>query len=97
VLVAWVFFHVTLLPAIDQCYYRIKVFKNNSHKMRGGTEKFGEWVIAPITGKLFTISVTGDYSGGVRFAFKNQPMNLPTAYFDQSTSFRQSTDFQQQP
>ena len=59
----------------------------------GKTEKFGEWVITHHKKLLpLTLVVTLIAIG---FSFKNQLNDVTTAYFDDSTEFRQSTDFQQ--
>ena len=85
-------FSLTLLPALITVLpmKSLPVVKENT----GRTEKFGEWVIASHRRLLplsFLIALVAVY-----FAFQNHLNDVPTDYFDQSTSFRQSTDFQQQ-
>lgn len=84
-------FSLTLLPAMIMVLPMRQV--KQAEVGAGKTEKFGEWVIThhkkllPIT--LIVTLIT------IGFAFNNQLNDVPTDYFDDSTAFRQSTNFQQ--
>jgi predicted RND superfamily exporter protein len=86
-------FSLTILPALIMVLPMKPLPKSiNSNKL-GHIEKFGEWVITHHKRILpFTLVVTIIAIG---FSFKNQLNDVPTAYFDKGTEFRQSTDFQQ--
>jgi predicted RND superfamily exporter protein len=73
----------------------IKVLAKESSEQRiGNIEKFGEWIIAHHKRILpFTLVVT---VLAVGFSLQNELDDIPTAYFHESTPFRQSTEFQQQ-
>ena len=87
-------FSLTILPALIMILPIKQLPKKLSSSSLGYTERFGEWVIAHHKRILpFTLVVTVIAIG---FSFKNQLNDVPTAYFDESTEFRQSTDFQQQ-
>ncbi len=87
-------FSLTILPALIMVLPIKQLPKQISSTKLGYTERFGEWVIAHHKRILpFTLVVTVIAIG---FSFKNQLNDVPTAYFDKSTEFRQSTDFQQQ-
>ena len=83
---------VTLLPALLQILpmRTPKVVTDND----GAFEKFGDWVInnhkrlLPIS--VLVMAVT------LAFTFNNEVNDVETDYFDSSTAFRQSTDFQQE-
>jgi predicted RND superfamily exporter protein len=84
-------FSLTLLPAL------IMVLPMRSVKASTGsdgyTERFGEWVIAnhkKILPFTFLVALVA-----IGFSFKNQLNDVATAYFDETTEFRQSTNFQQ--
>jgi len=85
-------FSVTLLPALLRILpmRTPKVVTSNDSKM----ERFGDWVISnhkrllPVS--LIVMATT------IAFTFNNQINDVATEYFDQSTAFRQSTDFQQE-
>lgn len=85
------FFSVTTLPAL-MSLLPMKVAKFQESKSNR-IEHFGEWVIThhrrilPFT-LVFVI-------GSVAASFLNQINDVATEYFDHSTDFRQSTDFQQ--
>ena len=85
-------FSLTILPAMIMLLPMRKVVPVMNGSDR--TEKFGEWVIThhkkllPIT-LIVTLIAVG-------FSFNNQLNDVTTAYFDKSTEFRQSTDFQQE-
>ena len=87
-------FSLTILPALIMVLPIKQLPKQISSTKLGYTERFGEWVIAhhkrilPFT---FLVAVIA-----IGFSFKNYLNDVPTAYFDKSTDFRQSTDFQQQ-
>jgi predicted RND superfamily exporter protein len=85
-------FSLTILPALIM----LMPLKVRAQESRVGTtsiEKIGDWVIhrhkvlLPIS-LLTTVIFIG-------FCFDNRLNDVPTAYFDESTLFRQSTDFQQ--
>ena len=85
-------FSLTMLPALITVLpmKSLPAVKANS----GRTEKFGEWVITWHQRLLpfsFLVGLVAVY-----FALQNHLNDVPTSYFDESTSFRQSTDFQQQ-
>ena len=87
-------FSLTILPALIMVLPIKQLPKQKPSSQLGYTEKFGEWVIAHHKRILpFTLVVTVIAIG---FSFKNHLNDVPTAYFDKSTEFRQSTDFQQQ-
>lgn len=85
-------FSVTILPALLRILpmRTPKLVTNNDSKM----EKLADWVIShhkrllPIS---FIVMATS-----LAFTFNNQINDVSTEYFDQSTAFRQSTDFQQE-
>jgi uncharacterized protein len=84
-------FSLSLLPALIMVLPIQSVLQQS--QKTGKTEKFGEWVITHHRKLLpLTLLVT---VVALFFAFKNHLNDLPTAYFDKSTTFRQSTDFQQ--
>lgn len=85
-------FSLTLLPALIMLLpmKSIPVQKENS----GRTEKFGEWVINNHR-RLLPVSLLVAVVA-VFFAFQNQLNDVATAYFEKSSPFRQSTDFQQE-
>jgi predicted RND superfamily exporter protein len=84
-------FSLTILPAMIMLLPMRQVLPQKQGT--GKTERFGEWVIThhkkllPVT-FLVTLVAIG-------FSFKNQLNDVATAYFDDTTEFRQSTDFQQ--
>ena len=84
-------FSLTLLPALIMLL-PMKPLPQQQH-VSGRIEKFGEWVIShhrkllPVTLLVTLIAVT--------FAFNNHLNDVATAYFEKSSDFRQSTDFQQ--
>ncbi|WP_199608891.1 efflux RND transporter permease subunit [Flocculibacter collagenilyticus] len=90
VMLAFVF-SVTLLPAL------LKVLpmrtKTRVQTKADNFERFGNWVInnhkrlLPISIVVMVITIS--------FTFNNQINDIATEYFDESTAFRQSTDFQQ--
>jgi predicted RND superfamily exporter protein len=85
---------LTILPALIMVLPIKQLPKQISSTKLSYTERFGEWVIAHHKRVLpFTVVVTVIAIG---FSFKNHLNDVPTAYFDKSTEFRQSTDFQQQ-
>ncbi|WP_293747312.1 MMPL family transporter [uncultured Paraglaciecola sp.] len=85
---------LTVLPALIMVLPIKQLPKQLSNNNLNYTEKFGEWVIRHHKRILpFTLVVTVVAIG---FSFKNHLNDVPTAYFDKSTDFRQSTDFQQQ-
>ena len=87
-------FSLTILPALIMVLPIKPLPKQTSSYKLGYTEKFGDWVITHHKSILpFTLVVA---IIGIGFSFKNQLNDVPTAYFDKSTEFRQSTDFQQQ-
>jgi predicted RND superfamily exporter protein len=86
-------FSLTLLPALIMVLPMKQGPKQISSNKLGYIERFGEWVIAHHKRILpFTLVLTVIAIG---FSFKNELNDVPTAYFDKSTKFRQSTDFQQ--
>ncbi|WP_293761428.1 MMPL family transporter [uncultured Paraglaciecola sp.] len=86
-------FSLTILPALIMVLPMKQHLVQLSHNQLGYTERFGEWVITHHKRILpFTLVVTIIAIG---FSFKNELNDVPTAYFDKSTEFRQSTDFQQ--
>jgi uncharacterized membrane protein YdfJ with MMPL/SSD domain len=86
-------FSLTILPALIMVLPMKQLPKQISGTKLGYTERFGEWVITHHKRILpFTLVVTVVAIG---FSFKNHLNDVPTAYFDKSTDFRQSTDFQQ--
>ncbi|WP_339723899.1 MMPL family transporter [uncultured Paraglaciecola sp.] len=87
-------FSLTLLPALIMVLPIKQLPKHSSNTHLSYTEKFGEWVINHHKRILpFTLLATVI---AISFSFKNHLNDVPTAYFDKSTEFRQSTDFQQQ-
>jgi len=87
-------FSLTILPALIMVLPIKPLPKQIAGDELGYTERFGEWVITHHKRILpFTLVVTVVAIG---FSFNNQLNDVPTAYFDKSTEFRQSTDFQQQ-
>ncbi|MDU0354536.1 MMPL family transporter [Paraglaciecola aquimarina] len=86
-------FSLTLLPAMIMLL-PLSVRPKQQVEQIGMIEKLGEWVIAhhkpilPLTAVVTLLAVG--------FSFKNQLDDVPTAYFHESTSFRQATDFQQE-
>lgn len=87
-------FSLTILPAMIMVLPIKQLPEQSSSSKLSHTERFGEWVISHHKQILpFTIVVTVIAIG---FSFKNQLNDVPTAYFDTSTDFRQATDFQQQ-
>ncbi|ALS99457.1 efflux RND transporter permease subunit [Lacimicrobium alkaliphilum] len=91
VMLAFVF-SVTLLPALLMIL-PMRVARQQKTKGKG-IEAFGEWVIRhhkrllPVT---FVIAILA-----VAASFNNSVNDIATEYFDDSTAFRQSTDFQEQ-
>jgi predicted RND superfamily exporter protein len=86
-------FSLTILPALIMVLPMKQLPKELVSNRLGYIEKFGEWVITHHKQILpFTLLATIIAIG---FSFKNQLNDIPTAYFDKSTEFRQSTDFQQ--
>jgi predicted RND superfamily exporter protein len=84
-------FSLTILPAMIMLLPIREVTTNKPSLSR--TEKFGEWVITNHKNLLpITLVVT---IVAICFSFQNQLNDVPTAYFDNTTQFRQSTDFQQ--
>lgn len=85
---------LTILPALIMVL-PIKVpAKEPAEQRIGNIEKFGEWVITHHKRILpFTLVVT---VLAVGFSLQNELDDIPTAYFHESTPFRQSTEFQQQ-
>lgn len=87
-------FSLTILPALVMVLPIKAPPIQLSHTQLSFTEKFGEWVIKHHRKILpYTLLVTVI---AISFSFKNHLNDVPTAYFDKSTEFRQSTDFQQQ-
>lgn len=87
-------FSLTILPALVMVLPIKAPPIQLSNTQLSFTEKFGEWVITHHKRILpYTLLVTVIAIG---FSFKNHLNDVPTAYFDKSTEFRQSTDFQQQ-
>lgn len=87
-------FSLTILPALIMILPIKQLPKQISSSKLSYTERFGEWVIAHHKRILpFTLVVAVTAIG---FSFKNQLNDVPTDYFDKSTEFRKSTDFQQQ-
>jgi predicted RND superfamily exporter protein len=87
-------FSLTILPAMIMVLPIKQLPKQIVSDKLGYTERFGEWVITHHKRILpFTLIVTITAIG---FSFNNHLNDVPTAYFDKSTEFRQSTDFQQQ-
>lgn len=85
-------FSLTLLPALMTVLPMRVVSK--PIESTGYTERFGEWVISNHKRILpFTLLVA---IVAVGFSFKNQLNDVATAYFDDTTEFRQSTNFQQE-
>jgi predicted RND superfamily exporter protein len=84
-------FSLVLLPALMMTLPMRNV--REVRQSNGYTERFGEWVITnhkrilPFT---FVVAVVA-----VGFSFKNQLNDVATEYFDDTTEFRQSTNFQQ--
>lgn len=90
VMLAFVF-AVTLLPAMLRILpMRVKEL---SASPTGRMEQFGEWVISNHK-KLLPISLVVMLVT-ISFTFNNTINDVATDYFDDSTAFRQSTDFQQ--
>ncbi|WP_088329792.1 MMPL family transporter [Lacimicrobium sp. SS2-24] len=91
VMLAFVF-SVTLLPALLMVL-PMRVTRQQEHKGRG-IEVFGEWVIRhhrrllPVTFVIAAIAVAA--------SFHNRVNDVAVEYFDHSTAFRQSADFQEQ-
>jgi len=86
-------FSLTLLPALIMVLPMKQLPRHISSTKLGYIERLGEWVITHHKQILpFTLVVAVIAIG---FSFKNQLNDVPTAYFDKSTAFRQSTDFQQ--
>jgi predicted RND superfamily exporter protein len=82
---------VTLLPAL-LIILPIKVAENKERK-NDWIERLGEWVITNHRRILpFTLVFV---VGAIAASFLNQVNDVATAYFDDSTYFRQSTNFQQ--
>ncbi|WP_299078571.1 MMPL family transporter [uncultured Paraglaciecola sp.] len=87
-------FSLTILPALIMVLPIKQLPKQTSSNELGYTERFGEWVISHHKRILpFTLVVAVVAIG---FSFNNQLNDVATEYFDESTDFRQSTDFQQQ-
>lgn len=87
-------FSLTILPAMIMVLPIKQLPKQSSSNHLSKTERFGEWVIAHHKQILpFTLIAT---IVAIGFSFKNELNDVPTGYFDQSTEFRQATDFQQQ-
>ncbi|PKG97113.1 RND family transporter [Paraglaciecola sp. MB-3u-78] len=86
-------FSLTILPALIMVLPMKQLPKQISSTKLGYIERLGEWVIThhkrilPLTLVVAVIAIG--------FSFKNQLNDVPTAYFDKTTEFRQSTDFQQ--
>jgi predicted RND superfamily exporter protein len=85
------FFSLTILPAMVMLLPMRQVMPVAQGS--GKTEKFGEWVITHHN-KLLPVTLVVALIA-IGFSFKNQLNDVTTAYFDDSTEFRQSTDFQQ--
>ena len=85
-------FSVTILPALLRILpmRTPKLVTNNDSKM----EKLADWVISHHK-RLLPISFIV-MAASLAFTFNNQINDVSTEYFDQSTAFRQSTDFQQE-
>lgn len=87
------FFSLTLLPALVMLL-PVKVKTQDLQKGSSNIEKLGDWVINQHKKLLpFSLVFSALFVG---FCLDNRLNDVPTAYFDQSTPFRQSTDFQQQ-
>ncbi|MEP0355763.1 MMPL family transporter [Paraglaciecola sp.] len=85
-------FSLSILPAIIMLLPLKNVDKRNTQT--GATEKFGEWVISQHRNLLpLSLIVT---LVAIGFSFKNQLNDVATDYFDDTTEFRQSTNFQEQ-
>ena len=85
-------FSLTLLPALIMLLPMKTLPVQKQHS--GRTEKFGEWVIYNHR-KLLPLSLVVAVIA-VAFSFQNHLNDVSTAYFEKSSSFRQSTDFQQE-
>ncbi|MEP1552825.1 MAG: MMPL family transporter [Paraglaciecola sp.] len=85
-------FSLSILPAMIVLLPLNKVKAQNRHI--GATEKFGEWVINHHN-KLLPISLVVTLLA-IGFSFKNHLNDIATDYFDDTTEFRQSTNFQEQ-
>ncbi|MEP1446334.1 MAG: MMPL family transporter [Paraglaciecola sp.] len=87
-------FSLTILPALVMVLPIKALPQQLANTQLSFTEKFGEWVIKHHRKILpYTLLVTVI---AISFSFKNHLNDVPTGYFDKSTEFRQSTDFQQQ-
>lgn len=90
VMLAFVF-SVTILPALLMIMPMRT--KQKAQATSGRMEQFAEWVIArhrqllPLSALLVVVSVY--------FTMQNQINDVATDYFDDTTEFRQSTDFQE--
>ena len=85
-------FSVTILPAMLSLLpmKAVKVYEGDTSVMA----RLADWVIARYRKILpFTVIVV---IGAVYFSLQNTINDVPTEYFDQSTDFRQSTDFQEE-
>lgn len=84
-------FSLTILPAMIVLLPmgKVEVQKEST----GITERFGEWVITHHK-KLLPCSVVVSLIA-FSFSFNNHLNDVPTAYFDDSTEFRQSINFQE--
>lgn len=87
-------FSLTILPSLIMVLPIKQLPQQISSSSMSFTERFGEWVITHHKRILpFTLVVAVIAIG---FSFKNHLNDVATEYFDKSTEFRQSTDFQQQ-
>ncbi|MFT2090531.1 efflux RND transporter permease subunit [Paraglaciecola sp. 2405UD69-4] len=85
-------FSLSILPAMIMLL-PIKQATKQANEL-GMIEKLGEWVIGHHK-KLLPLCLIVT-SLAVGFSFKNQLNDVPTEYFDTTSEFRQSTDFQEQ-
>lgn len=85
-------FSLSILPAMIVLMPLKNVKQRNTQT--GLTERFGEWVISQHR-KLLPISLIVTLLA-IGFSFKNQLNDIATDYFDDTTEFRQSTNFQEQ-
>jgi predicted RND superfamily exporter protein len=84
-------FSLTLLPALIMLLPMKSIPEQTENS--GRTEKFGEWVIKHHR-RLLPLSLLVALVA-VIFSLQNHLNDVPTAYFEKSSPFRQSTDFQQ--
>lgn len=86
-------FSLTVLPALIMVLPIRQLAKVKSQQNTGVIERFGEWVITHHRRLLpFTLLVA---IIAIIFSFNNKLNDIPTDYFHETTSFRQSTEFQQ--